>query len=262
MSTTCPSETFAPRSPQTLAASKSGGKGGPYQLSAVAIEKAYRKGDYKVPVLRGVEVGVRKAEFLSIIGQSGSGKSTLLHLLGLLDTPNVGEVILDGQRIDDLPPRTRDQLRNRVFGFIFQFYHLLPELSLFENVLMPLMIRHSAWEFWKHRRDFRETANELIHRVGLEHRLKHRPSELSGGELQRAAIARALVAKPEILLADEPTGNLDVRTGREITELLANLNQVEHLTIIMVTHDESIARQAHRRVRLREGRIETLSEAA
>ncbi len=261
MTAACPSESFTLRPPQSPSEQR-GEKAGLLQLSAVAIEKSYRKGDYKVPVLRGVEVGVRQGEFLSIIGQSGSGKSTLLHLLGLLDTPDVGEVLLNGQRIDDLPLRTRDQLRNRVFGFIFQFYHLLPELSLFENVQMPLMIRHSTWEFWKHRNHFRDTARELIHRVGLDHRLKHRPAELSGGELQRAAIARALVAKPEILLADEPTGNLDVRTGREITELLANLNQVEHLTIIMVTHDESIARQAHRRVRLREGRIETLSEAA
>ena len=119
----------------------------------MAIEKTYRKGEHKVPVLRGVEVAVRKGEFLSIVGQSGSGKSTLLHLMGLLDTPNVGEILLDGQRIDDLPARTRDELRNRVFGFIFQFYHLLPELSLFENVLAPLMIRHSLWDFWKNRRE-------------------------------------------------------------------------------------------------------------
>jgi len=234
---------------------------GPH-ISAVAVEKSYRKGQHKVSVLKGVNIHVRRGEFLSIIGQSGSGKSTLLHLLGLLDCPDIGEVLLEGQRMDDLPARTRDQLRNRVFGFIFQFYHLLPELSLLENVLAPLMIRYSAWEFWKRRREFRERASEIIHLVGLDHRLKHKPSEMSGGEMQRAAIARALVARPEILLADEPTGNLDAATGREITELLARLNDHEQLTILMVTHDDAIARQAHRIVRLKEGQIEAVAAAA
>jgi lipoprotein-releasing system ATP-binding protein len=232
------------------------------QVAAVAIEKAYRKGNHKVPVLGGVNMHVNRGEFLSIVGQSGSGKSTLMHLMGLLDTSDVGEIHLDGQRIDDLPAATRDRLRNRVFGFIFQFYHLLPELTLLENVVMPLMIRHSLPVFWKRSKEYRDQAREIITKVGLEHRLKHKPRELSGGELQRAAIARALIAKPEILLADEPTGNLDSDTGQEIMGLLHNLNEQESLTIIMVTHDDSIARQAHRMVRLREGRIETLGEAA
>ena len=233
-----------------------------HHISAVALEKAYRKGPLKVSVLRGVKIAVARGEFLSIVGQSGSGKSTLLHLLGLLDSPDVGEILLDGQRIDDLPARTRDELRNRVFGFIFQFYHLLPELNLLENVLSPLMIRHSMLEYWKRRREFRDQAREMIAKVGLEHRLTHKPSELSGGEMQRAAIARALVAKPEILLADEPTGNLDADTGREITDLLASLNTLDQLTIIMVTHDDAIARQAHRIVRLSEGRIQAMEVAA
>ena len=227
----------------------------PQQISAVAIEKSYRKGDHRVPVLRGVDLSVRRGEFVSIVGQSGSGKSTLLHLVGLLDTPDVGEIVLDGQRIDDLPAKTRDQLRNRVFGFIFQFYHLLPELSLIENVLSPLMIRHSLLRYWKDRRALREQAMEIIAKVGLDHRLRHRPSELSGGEMQRAAIARALVARPDILLADEPTGNLDVATGQEIMGLLRKLNEQDELTILMVTHDNAIARQAHRIVRLSEGRL-------
>lgn len=230
------------------------------QISSIALEKTYRKGQQKVPVLRGVNVKLHKGEFLSIIGQSGSGKSTLLHLLGLLDVPDVGEIILDGQRIDDLPARTRDELRNRVFGFIFQFYHLLPELCLLENVLSPLMIRHSAWTFWKNRREFHDRAREIIRKVGLEHRIKHRPSELSGGEMQRAAIARALIARPEILLADEPTGNLDAATGQEIMDLLASLNEQDRLTIIMVTHDDSIADQAHRTVRLNQGQVEAVDE--
>lgn len=231
-------------------------------IAAVAVEKAYRKGAHLVPVLHGVDISARKGEFLSIVGQSGSGKSTLLHLVGLLDAPDEGEIVLDGQRIDDLPARTRDELRNRVFGFVFQFYHLLPELSLIENVLSPLMIRHSVFQYWKRRREFTDAAKEMIDRVGLSHRLTHRPSELSGGEMQRAAIARALVARPEILLADEPTGNLDAGSGREIMDLLVRLNEQEGLTIIMVTHDAAVAAQAHRTVRLKEGRCEVLADAA
>ena len=231
-------------------------------IAATAVEKTYRKGEHKIPVLRGVDIEVRRGEFVSIIGQSGSGKSTLLHLLGLLDSPGVGEVQLYGQRIDDLPVRARDELRNRTFGFIFQFYHLLPELNVVENVLAPLMIRYSAWEFWKRRKELQESARALLEQVGLGHRLTHKPSELSGGEMQRAAIARALVARPEILLADEPTGNLDAQTGREIMSLLTGLNGQNDLTIIMVTHDESVAQQAHRIVRLSEGRLEAWGEAA
>lgn len=232
------------------------------QLSAVALEKSYRKGVHQVPVLRGVDLFIQKGEFVSIVGQSGSGKSTLLHLIGLLDVPDVGEVILNGQRIDDLPARTRDELRNRVFGFVFQFYHLLPELNLVENVLAPLMIRHSVWSYWTRRREFQDRAKEILDRVGLSHRLTHRPSELSGGEMQRAAIARSLVTRPAILLADEPTGNLDATTGREILDLLHQLNAQESLTIVMVTHDLAIAEQAHRTVRLSEGRIRSLKDAA
>ncbi len=234
----------------------------PMHLSTIALEKAYRKGPNKIPVLRGVEISVRRGEFLSIVGQSGSGKSTLLHVMGLLDSPNVGEVLLDGDRIDDLPQQTRDEIRNRVFGFVFQFYHLLPELNVLENVLTPLMIRHSFLSYWRRRGEFRDQACEILEKVGLTHRLKHKPSELSGGEMQRAAIARALVAKPEILLADEPTGNLDAGTGQEILGLLQNLNEQNHLTIVMVTHDENLARSAHRMVRLNEGRLEVLSGAA
>src|SRR3990172_10256114 len=147
-----------------------------HHISAVALEKAYRKGQHKVSVLRGVKISVARGEFLSIVGQSGSGKSTLLHLLGLLDSPDVGEILLDGQRIDDLPARTRDELRNRVFGFIFQFYHLLPELNLLENVLSPLMIRHSMLDYWKRRRELRDQAREMIAKVGLEHPLTHKSS--------------------------------------------------------------------------------------
>src|SRR4029077_6904630 len=142
-------------------------------IAAVAVEKAYRKGEHNVPVLLGVDIEVRRGEFVSIIGKSRSGKSTLLPLFGLLDGTEGGEGKLYGERIDDLPQHSRDELRNRVFGFIFQFYHLLPELSVIENVLAPLMIRHSAWVYWKNRKAFQEQARELLDRVGLGHRLTH-----------------------------------------------------------------------------------------
>ena len=232
------------------------------QITAVALEKSYSKGQQPIPVLQGVRFGAQRGEFVSIVGQSGSGKSTLLHLLGLLDQPDVGEILLEGQRVDDLPAHARDELRNRVFGFIFQSYHLLPELTLLENVLAPMMIRHSTFAYWRQRSDFQNLAMDIISKVGLQHRIKHLPRELSGGEMQRAAIARALVVQPRILLADEPTGNLDHRTGQEIMGLLTSLNADDHLTIIMVTHDVALADQADRCVRLSEGQIELLGEAA
>jgi lipoprotein-releasing system ATP-binding protein len=224
-------------------------------LQTIDLHKSYRKGPNEVPVLRGVGLSVRRGEFLAIVGQSGSGKSTLLHLLGTLDTPDRGEIYYAGQRIDNLAAAGRDRLRNRQFGMIFQFYHLLPELSTLENVLSPLMITHSTWSFLRNRRQHWARAEELLNIVGLGHRLKHRPSELSGGEMQRAAIARALVGQPDLLLADEPTGNLDQATGQEIIRILRTLNRQRNLTIVMVTHDRSVADQADRIVRLAEGRI-------
>jgi lipoprotein-releasing system ATP-binding protein len=226
------------------------------QLDAVNLHKSYRKGPVEVPVLRGVSLGVREGEFLAIVGQSGSGKSTLLHLLCTLDAPDRGEIHYAGQRIDNLAPSDRDALRNGHFGMIFQFYHLLPELTTLENVLSPLMIANSVWSFWRRRGEHRARAEKLLNMVGLGHRMKHRPRELSGGEMQRAAIARALVAQPRLLLADEPTGNLDQATGQEIIKILGALNQERKLTIVMVTHDPAIARQADRIVRLVNGRIE------
>ncbi|MFO0427798.1 MAG: ABC transporter ATP-binding protein [Planctomyces sp.] len=228
-------------------------------ISAEAIAKSYIKGTHKVPVLQGAGLKATRGEFISVIGQSGSGKSTLLHVMGLLDSPDVGEVLLQGKRIDNLSQQARDQLRNHVFGFIFQFYHLLPELSLLENVMTPLFIRYSMFDAWRRRSEIRHSAMEIIKRVGLEHRIRHRPSELSGGEMQRGAIARALVGNPEILLADEPTGNLDSTTGREIIDLLNELNQQRQLTIVMVTHDEAIAAEAHRIVRLAHGKLQTVA---
>ncbi len=227
------------------------------QLRVAGIEKSYRKGKVEIPVLRGVDMEVQHGEFLAIVGQSGSGKSTLLHLLGTLDDPDAGEIYFGERRIDRLPARQRDALRNQDFGMIFQFYHLLPELSTLENVLVPAMISCNVWSYLVHRRRHIAQAKELLELVGLTHRLRHRPRELSGGEMQRAAIARALISGPKVLLADEPTGNLDRKTGHEVIRLLRNLNDQQGLTVVMVTHDDEIARQADRVVQLVEGRIES-----
>jgi lipoprotein-releasing system ATP-binding protein len=229
--------------------------GGAPQLAALALKKRYRKGKLEIPVLQGVDLAIRPGEFVAIVGQSGSGKSTLLHLLATLDAPDSGEVRFGGRRIDNLPTRERDRIRNAQLGMIFQFYHLLPELSCLENVLAPLMIGRSAWSYLRGRRALVEDARRLLTMVGLDHRLTHKPREMSGGEMQRAAIARALVAGPQVLLADEPTGNLDHGTGQEILRLLRNLNDRDGLTIVMVTHDASVAALADRVVRLAAGRV-------
>lgn len=230
-------------------------------LAAMNLHKTYRKHAIEVPVLTGVDLEVFAGEFLSIVGSSGSGKSTLLHLLGTLDKPDEGRILLDNERIDNQPPDRRDRLRNETFGFIFQFYHLLPELSTLENVLMPKMIALSVAGWFRQRRALHQQAAELLDRVGLGHRMNHKPRELSGGEMQRAAIARALINRPRVLLADEPTGNLDADKGNEIIRLLRDLNRQEQLTIIMVTHNMEIVGSTDRVVRLTKGRMEDASNS-
>lgn len=225
-------------------------------LRVVNLHKTYRRNAEEVKVLNGVDLTVEAGEFVGIVGASGSGKSTLLHLVGTLDAPDTGEVWLHDRRIDRLPNRERDRYRNRTFGFIFQFYHLLPELTTLENVMMPAMITNSVWSWFSDRRRVRRRAAELLERVGLGHRLKHRPRELSGGEMQRAAIARALIGEPTLLLADEPTGNLDAENGADIIRLLSELNRDERVTILMVTHNLEIIPAAHRAVKLHAGRVE------
>jgi lipoprotein-releasing system ATP-binding protein len=227
-----------------------------HQLVARGLHKSFRKEKITIPVLRGVDLAVGCGQFTAIVGQSGSGKSTLLHLLATLDAPDKGEVHFEGQRIDNLPPVKRDLIRNRQLGMIFQFYHLLPELTTLENVLAPIMIHEGIWRYLLNKRAHTDRARKLLDLVGLSHRLQHRPRELSGGEMQRAAIARALVAAPQLLLADEPTGNLDRRNGAEILHILRTLNREENLTIVMVTHDLAIAEQADCTVQLVEGRVQ------
>lgn len=231
-------------------------------IYATGLTKAYRRHQTAVPVLKGVDFAAEKGKVTAIIGQSGSGKSTLLHLLGTLDRPDSGEIVFQGERIDSLPAYQRDRFRNTQLGMIFQFYHLLPELTLLENVLAPAMIGRGVLSYWKHRRTIVERAQHLIELVGLSHRQKHRPRELSGGEMQRTAIARALITEPNLLLADEPTGNLDQETGESILQLLQMLNREHGLTIVMVTHDESIARQCDHVVRLKDGKVERIQQVS
>jgi lipoprotein-releasing system ATP-binding protein len=239
-------KTFPPPSPIT----------GRALITASNLHKSYHKNKLEVPVLCGVDFAAAEGQLTAIIGQSGSGKSTLLHLMATLDKPDQGEVCFDDHRIDNLPRRERDVFRNRQIGMIFQFYHLLPELSMLENVLAPSMIAHGFWSYLRHRRAIVQRAKELLDLVGLSHRMNHRPSELSGGEMQRTAIARALVTDPKLLLADEPTGNLDQETGEGILQLIRKLNREEGLTVVMVTHDDAIAKECDRVVRLKKGRVE------
>ncbi|MBO0699613.1 MAG: ABC transporter ATP-binding protein [Zavarzinella sp.] len=224
-------------------------------LVAENLHKTYRRNAEKVHVLQGVRLEVENGEFLSIVGASGSGKSTLLHLLGTLDRPDQGNVSLDGRRIDDLRSGERDLVRNQTFGFIFQFYHLLPELTTLQNVMMPAMVGNTVRGWWGRRKDAAKRAAEMLERVGLKHRLKHKPRELSGGEMQRTAIARALVSGPRILFADEPTGNLDVQSGSEIVNLLRSVNRDQGVTILMVTHNLDLVRHTDRVVRMAAGRL-------
>ena len=228
-------------------------------IAASKLFKSYTRGTSRVEVLRELELEVYSGEFLAVVGHSGSGKSTLLHLLATLDRPDQGEIFFRGERIDHLPGRQRDRLRNKHFGMVFQMYHLLPELTALENVMLPLMIPHGPLAFLTRWRTIRRTALEWLAAVGLTHRAHHKPRELSGGEMQRVAIARALVHRPEVLFADEPTGNLDRQTGWEILELLRRLNHQQNLTIVMVTHDPQVAGIADRIVRLQDGRIVPVS---
>jgi lipoprotein-releasing system ATP-binding protein len=228
-------------------------------LTAVNLHKTYRKNKIEVPVLCGLNLEVFQGEFLSVVGASGSGKSTLLHLLGTLDKPDDGEIYLEGKRIDNVPAAEREALRNRTFGMIFQFYHLLPELTTLENVLIPGMISNSLWGWFGERQTIRMRGMALLERVGLGHRIRHKPRELSGGEMQRAAIARALINEPRILLADEPTGNLDAQSAAGIVDLLRDLNRQQSVTIIMVTHNHEIVAETDRVVKIAAGRMEQQS---
>jgi len=224
-------------------------------LSARGLVKDYRQGKTTLRVLHGVSLDVAEGEFLVVVGASGAGKSTLLHLLGLLDTPTAGEIVVEGKGTSSLSRRARAWRRTVQFGFVFQFFHLLPDFSALENVMLPGMVRYSVFGWPRSRAEVRSRATELLERVGLGGRLDQRPAELSGGERQRVALCRALINEPQMLLLDEPTGNLDSKTGEAIHELIRELNTSSGQTIVMVTHDERAAERAHRVVRIRDGAI-------
>jgi ABC-type lipoprotein export system ATPase subunit len=214
------------------------------------ICKSYRSSREKLEVLKDVKFDVGKGEFLVIQGPSGAGKSTLLHILGGLDNPTRGKVLFEGADVYSLDENARSVLRNRKIGFVFQFFHLLPELTALENVMLPAIVRS-----WWGRKKSRDEARGLLDRLGLSRRMGHKPQALSGGEQQRVAIARALINCPQLLLCDEPTGNLDSENGQSILRLLKELNHKEKITILMATHDKDIAAAAERKIHLKDGII-------
>ena len=213
------------------------------------LEKSFTIGAKEVKVLRGIDLDIRAGEQVSLVGASGVGKSTFLHILGTLEEPTSGTVEIDGLDVFSLDSRRLAEFRNRAIGFVFQFHHLLPEFTAIENVMMPALIQRMPES------RARDLARERLVEVGLEHRLDHKPGELSGGEQQRVALARALVLEPKLLLADEPTGNLDGATGREVEDLLMDLNERHNTTLLIATHNPELSARLKRRLKMVDGRI-------
>ena len=211
------------------------------------LSKVYRTEEIETQALENVNLHIDEGEFVSIMGPSGCGKSTLLNLIGLLDAPTTGSIEIDGRRVDGMKDSHLAEFRNRTLGFVFQSFHLIPSLNVLDNVELPLFYRHVP------SKERRRLADEVLARVGLSHRMKHHPGQLSGGQCQRVAIARAIIGNPKIILADEPTGNLDSNMGAEVMNILHSLNQEDHRTIVMVTHNEEQARQTSRIIRFFDG---------
>jgi lipoprotein-releasing system ATP-binding protein len=224
-------------------------------LRAAGVTKSFKMGDSQVTVLKNADLDIRPGEFIAIEGRSGSGKSTMLHLLGALDETDAGTIEYEGIDVARVSSADRSRLRNTQFGFVFQFYHLLPELNVLQNAMLSPMIEKGWFAFRSQRQATEARATELLESLGMGHRLKHRPNQLSGGERQRVAIARALMNSPRVLFADEPTGNLDAETGRQIMDVLEGLHREKRQTIVMVTHDRTLARTADRVLVLKDGAL-------
>ena len=225
-------------------------------IRAAGLGKTYAEGRLRTPVFDGLDLSVAPGETVAIVGASGAGKSTLLHLLGGLDVPSAGEVYVAGQSMSQLSDAERGRLRNSALGFVYQFHHLLPEFTALENVMMPVLLSGEDVA------PARKRAAALLEAVGLGHRLEHKPGELSGGERQRAAVARALVNRPACVLGDEPTGNLDDRTAATVFELMLDLNRQHHTSLVLVTHDRSLAFKLDRVLELHEGRLRQITAPA
>jgi lipoprotein-releasing system ATP-binding protein len=224
-------------------------------LSARNITKTYRLGKQEIPVLRGINLSVEEGEMVALLGQSGAGKSTLLYLLGLLDRPSSGSIQFDGTDISNLSANQRAALRHSEIGFVFQFYHLIPELTALQNVKLGLMMLKKPFTYLRERKAIQEQAVNLLTEVGLASRMGHRPNELSGGERQRVAIARALISQPRIILADEPTGNLDSETAEDVLDIIFRLNRENNIAFVLVTHNEDLAKRCDRTVHLKDGLV-------
>ncbi|MCA9309617.1 MAG: ABC transporter ATP-binding protein [Phycisphaerales bacterium] len=229
----------------------------PMLLNVSNVHKTYRLGRVDVPVLRGIDLDVAEGECVAVLGASGSGKSTLLHLVGGLDRPDRGKgtITFDNAVLGKMSAHELDLYRCTTVGFVFQFYHLLPELNVLQNTMLGAMIRYGRFGWRRHRAQVRADAEALLDRFGLSHRLAHRATELSGGERQRVAIARALMNHPRLVLADEPTGNLDRATGAKVIELMLELRRAAGTTLVLVTHDAELAALADRRLHLVDGRL-------
>jgi putative ABC transport system ATP-binding protein len=222
-------------------------------IEVVDLNKSFRVGDSSVSVLKKLNLSIRKGEFIAIMGASGSGKSTLLHILGCLDLPTAGDYFLSGRDMVNMTDRERSHVRSSRIGFVFQTFHLLPQLNIYENIELPfLYAKEREGVFIQDSNGCKERVLQAIAQVALSHRIKHRPAELSGGEMQRVAIARAIVRSPALILADEPTGNLDTQTGQGILEIFHQLNR-RGTTVVLVTHDREVAMTAHRTIHLKDG---------
>lgn len=218
-------------------------------IKVVNLQKTFSMGAYTLPVLKGINLEIARGEMIAIVGASGAGKSTLLHMLGTLDRPTTGSVLFDGQDVFALPEDAQAEFRNKRIGFVFQFHHLLPEFTALENTFLPALIQNRPED------DAQAEAIQLLTDVGLSERLHHKPGELSGGEQQRVAVARALMQRPDLVLADEPTGNLDTHTGEALFGLLRKLNKARGTTFVIVTHNDKLSAQTDRIIRMEDGKI-------